>query len=109
MNKSDFFISLIGLLSIISIYLICYFFIQLVCTSVKYRGEKKVYFNILITSILCLSLFIIYGLLDNYFDVKIKFLQPLWFLAVPIYFLLFLISGIFFISKKNKSSQTKDG
>ncbi len=56
--------SLLGFLSILSIYLICYFFIQLTCTSVKYRGEKKVYFNILITSILCLSLFIIYGLLD---------------------------------------------
>ncbi len=83
------------------IYAVCYFISLKISHYSKYRNEKKQYFILFLASIICLLFFITYGLLDNYFDIEIRMLTPLWFLLVPISTLLTILYFFAFVLKKN--------
>jgi MFS-type transporter involved in bile tolerance (Atg22 family) len=105
MNREDIFETLLFILESALIYFACYFFANKMCYSVKYKGEKRAYLKILIANVVCFLFFLIYGLLDNYFGIKVKFLAPIWFLLFPISSLLIVIFSILFFFTKHKDSK----
>ena len=100
--NSELLDTLIFLLECAAIYVVFGTISRLICRRTKFSGEKKTYLIILVTNIFCFSFFIIYGLSENYFGLRIKFLQALWFILTPISFLLLILSLYFFLTIKKK-------
>lgn len=97
----DIFYMLLFLLKAAVIYLAFYFLAFIICSFTKYTGDKKTYFQILMANIICFLFFLIYGLLDNYYYVRINFLIPIWFFLFPLSFLLMVFFAFLFFFDKN--------
>jgi len=103
MSKKDILETVLFFLKAIIVYSACYFIAFNIKFSLKNRGKRNTYLKILIANVICLSFFLIYGLLDNYWDIKVVFLATLWFLLFPLSSLLIIIFGIlFFFEKRQK-------
>jgi len=109
MNNGNIFGLVIIYLESAIIYFICYFLASKICSSVKYKNAKRGYLKILVASIICFLTFLIYGLLDNYFDIEIKFLTPIWFLLFPLSSCLIIVFGFLFFYSKNKGPNKNGG
>jgi hypothetical protein len=104
MNNTYFLETILFILEIAGIYLVCYVISKVIFSSVKYKGEKKFYLEMLGANIICFLFFLIYGYLENSFYVRVRFLQPLAFLALPISTIFTLFFAVLFVTTKKKTS-----
>ena len=85
---NDNTLTLIFIIETIAIYLLCY----LIAFKIYFYKKKRnatpgKYFRPMIAHAVCFFFFIAYGLITNNSNLRIKFLEPLWFVLTPLSFI----------------------
>jgi hypothetical protein len=98
-------ISIIGeillfIIEVAIVSIIFYFVASRILSKKKYNGVNKGRKTVFLSSVICFLFFLVYGLVDNYLDFKVRLLAPLWFFFFPLSVVIILVYGFLLIFKK---------